>query len=492
MLIAAVRRTIRRFDLVGAGSRVVVALSGGADSVALAYLLHELEAAGELTLAGLAHFNHQLRVDPAGASDLSGADRDERFCVSLAEAMGLSILVEREDVRFRAARERRSLEDAAHAARYAFFERARTHFGADVVAVGHTRDDQAETFLLRMLRGAGPRGLAAMHPRRGAVIRPLLECRRADLRAYLDERRIPHVEDETNSDVSVPRNRVRAELLPLLETRFNPAIIDVLADQAELARGEWSWMESQIAANGLEATRDADEPGALSLLVPELERAPLALARLAVWTAMTAAAGGRPVSFRHVEDALQLIQSTGAGGPRNRRADRVSDTSEGSKKSIDAPGHSLERVGSRLVLRVGTAGASVAAPFRYQLPVPGEVELPEAGYVVSAEPVPGGGGVEALRATAGNRASAVVRMPGPLAVRNRRPGDRFRPLGLDGEKKLQDFFVDRKVARRLRDGVPLVVDDSDRIVWVAGHGIDEAFRVTDASQAVVILKLRPV
>ncbi len=99
---------------------------------------------------------------------------------------------------------------------------------------------------------------------------------------------------------------------------------------------------------------------------------------------------------------------------------------------------------------------------------------------------------EALRATAGNRASAVVATPGPLAVRNRRPGDRFRPLGLDGEKKLQDFFVDRKVARRLRDGVPLIVDDSDRIVWVAGHGIDEAFRVTDASQAVVILKLRPV
>jgi tRNA(Ile)-lysidine synthase len=492
MLIAAVRRTIRRFDLLGAGPRVVVGLSGGADSVALVYLLRELDAAGELKLAGLAHFNHQLRVHPAGASDLSGADRDERFCVSLAEAMGLPILAEREDVRLRAVRERRSLEDAAHVARYAFFERARVHFDADAVAVGHTRDDQAETFLLRLLRGAGPRGLAAMHPRRGAVIRPLLECRRADLRAYLDQRHIPHVEDETNSDVSVPRNRVRAELLPLLEARFNPAAIEVLADQAELARGEWSWMEGQIAANGLEATSEADEPGALILSVSKLERAPIALARLAVWTAMTAAAGGRAVSFRHVEDALQLIQSTGAGGPRNRRADRVSDKSDRSTQSIDAPGHSVERAGTRLVLRVGAAAGRGAGAFRYLLPVPGEVELPEARCVVSAEPVAGGLGMEALRATAGNRASAVVRMPGRLAVRNRRPGDRFRPLGLGGEKKLQDFFVDRKVARRLRDGVPLVVDDSDRIVWVAGHGIDEAFRVTDASQAVVILKLRPV
>jgi tRNA(Ile)-lysidine synthase len=487
MLISTLRRTIGRFDLAKAGSRVVVALSGGADSVALSYLVRELEAAGDLSLAGLAHFNHLLRVDP-DASGVSPADRDERFCVSLAETLGVPILVEREDVRLRARRERRSVEDAAHAARHAFFARARAHFDADVVAVGHTRDDQAETFLLRLLRGAGPRGLAAMHPRHGVIIRPLIECRRADLREYLAARRIPHVEDETNCDISVPRNRVRAELLPLLEAHFNPAIVDVLADQAELARGEWSWMEQQIAGSALEPTPDRDEPDALALPVGELECAPVALARLAVWTAMTAAARGRPVSFRHVEDALQLIQSSGTGGRGSRRADRVSDKSG---KSIDAPGHVVERVGSRLVLRERAANAAPAA-FRYQLPVPGEVELPEAGCVVSAEPVSAGLGVEALRATAGNRASAVVRMPGPLAVRNRRPGDRFRPLGLDGEKKLQDFFVDRKVVRRLRDGVPLIVDDSDRIVWVAGHGIDEAFRVTDASQAVVILKLRPV
>jgi tRNA(Ile)-lysidine synthase len=487
MLIAAVRRTIRRFDLASAGTRVVVALSGGADSVALTYLVRELEATGELTLAGLAHFNHQLRVDPLDAG-LSGAERDERFCTALAETVGAPILVEREDVRVRAGRERRSIEGAAHAARHSFFERARAHFGADVVAVGHTRDDQAETFLLRLLRGAGPRGLAAMHPRHGCIIRPLIECRRADLRAYLDAQHIPHVEDETNSDVSVPRNRVRAELLPLLEARFNPAIVDVLADQAELARGEWAWMEDQIATSGLAPTRDRDEPGALVLPVPELERAPIAVARLAVWAAMTAAAGGRPVSFGHVEDVLQLIQPSGGGGRRNTRADRVSDKSG---KSIDVPGHTVERVGSRLVLRERAASGTAAA-FRYQLPVPGEVELPEAGCVVSAEPLEAGIGIEGLRATAGKPTSAVVRMPGPLAVRNRRPGDRFRPLGLDGEKKLQDFFVDRKVARRLRDGVPLIVDDSDRIVWVAGYGIDEAFRVTDASQAVVILKLRRV
>jgi tRNA(Ile)-lysidine synthase len=472
MLIDTVLRTIRRHTLAGATTRVVVALSGGSDSVALAYLLRELAAARELTVAGLAHFNHQLRAN---------ADRDERFCVSLAEALCWPILVEREDVHARAEREQRSIEDAAHIARHEFFDRALGHFEADCVAVGHTRDDQAETFLLRVLRGAGPRGLAAIHPRHGRIVRPLLECRRADLQAYLDQRRIAYVEDETNRDVNIPRNRVRAELLPLLESRFNPTIVDVLADQAELARDEWLWMQSQLEPGTLNP-----EPGTRNLLtldIPALVRVPLALRRLAVWRAMTLAAGGRPVSFSHVEATIRLIESPGEGGP------------------IDAPGHSVERIGARLVLRrrdvakaaTPSTASTPSTMFRYPLSVPGEVRLPETGCIVSAELAVAGSGAEALRAIAGNRSAAVVRSDawrGPLAVRNRRPGDRFRPLGLDGQKKLQDFFVDRKVARHERDDVPLVVDDSDRIVWVAGHGIDEAFRVTDASQAVVILKLK--
>jgi tRNA(Ile)-lysidine synthase len=482
-VIVAVRRTIHRHNLAGPRTRVVVALSGGSDSVALAHLLCELEAGGELTVAGLAHFNHQLRAD---------ADRDEQFSVSTAAAVARPILTGREDVRLRADRERRSIETAAHAARHEFFDRALAHFDADCLAVGHTRDDQAETFLLRLLRGAGPKGLAAMHPRRDRIIRPLLECRRADLRAYLAERGVLYIEDDTNSDVSIPRNRVRAELLPLLEARFNPAIVDVLADQAELARAEWLWMESQLETlePGTLEPRTLEpgtlEPGTVDLDIRALAQSPLALRRLAVWKAMTLAASGRAVSFRHVEAALQLIGAC-TDGFSSIPADGPAD------KSIDAPGQIVDRVGSRLVLR-RKAVAQTVGLFHYGLPVPGEVVLSEAGFIVSAEAVAAGTNAEALRATAGNGAAAVIRMnswTGPLSVRNRRPGDRFRPLGLDGQKKLQDFFVDRKVARHVRDGVPLVVDESGRIVWVAGHGIDEAFRVTDASQAVVILKLRP-
>jgi len=453
-----VRRFIARHQLADRGTRVVVAVSGGSDSVALAHLIRELNAAGECRIAGIAHFNHQLRET---------ADRDERFTIALAQSFGWPITVEREDVGARARRDRRSIEAAARAGRHEFFERARAALGADVVALGHTRDDQAETFLLRLLRGAGPKGLAAMHPRRGTIVRPLLSSRRSELREYLAARRIEFLEDESNADVTIPRNRVRAELLPLLERRFNPAVVDVLADEAELARETWLWMEREVS-NFTPQSGEFD--------VPTLRAAPEALRRFALWKAMNVAARGRPVSFQHVEAALELLES---------QADC----------SVDVPGHTVQRLGARLVLTTGGPPARHRKDgstnfFEYPLSIPGEVPLPQAGCVLAAESWPGGVDIGTLGVDP--RAAAVRRdlCGGQLRVRNRRPGDRFRPFGLNGRKKLQDYFVDRKVARQRRDEVPLVVDDRDRIVWVAGFDIDEAFRVTDSAQAVIILRLK--
>jgi tRNA(Ile)-lysidine synthase len=464
-LLDRVRQFIRRHDLAGCDTRVVVALSGGSDSVALAHIIRHLHAAGELRAAGVAHFNHQLR---------DSADRDERFCAELADSFGWPLCVEREDVAARARREHRSLEDAARTARHAFFERARVRFEAGVVALGHTRDDQAETFLLRLLRGAGPRGLASMHPRNGPIVRPLLSCRRDELRADLAARQVLYVEDESNADVSIPRNRVRAELLPFLEERFNPAIVDVLADEADLARETWRWLEVQSD----ELFRRARGRAGLRLDVATLTAAPLAVRRSVVWRAMAEAATGRQVGFEHVQAVLRLVES-------------------GEDDSLDAPGHRVDRRGPDLVLTSRQAGGRGRLRgdgsnfFDFPLSIPGEVPLPAAGCVLSAEA--GSAGAMVPCAMASDSAVAIVRRDlcgGPLRVRNRRPGDRFRPIGVGGHKKLQDFFVDRKVAQQRRDKVPLVVDETNRIVWVAGFGIDEAFRVTDPAQAVLILKLK--
>ncbi|MGB7220491.1 MAG: tRNA lysidine(34) synthetase TilS [Vicinamibacterales bacterium] len=482
-IVDRVRDFARRHQLFGSATRVVVALSGGSDSVALAHLMAGLDAVGEVRLVGVAHFNHQLRET---------ATRDEAFAAAVAASLGVPIEIDRGNVAERARKERRSLEDAGRKSRHEFLARARVRFGADRVALGHTRDDQAETFLLRLMRGAGPRGLAAIHPRHGANIRPLLECRRDDLRAYLAAQGIGYVEDETNADVSIPRNRVRAELLPLLVERFNPAIVDVLADEAELARETWLWMEeasTDLLSRSLKSqVSSVKGPSQASFLdIPVLMQAPAPLRRLALWRAMSDVARERPVSFRHVEAVLRLAEAERDG-------------------TIDAPGQRVHRNGSRLVLTgrppdaVGRWSPTLANPgnlgnpgnpFEYQLSIPGEVTLAEANCVVSVEPadnvsVPGGPG-------AGRGMTALVRRDlcrGPLVVRNRRPGDRFRPVGLGGGKTLQDLFVDRKVARNRRDLVPVVVDPAGQVVWVAGHGIDEAFRVTDASQGVLIFRLK--
>jgi tRNA(Ile)-lysidine synthase len=278
----------------------------------------------------------------------------------------------------------------------------------------------------------------------------------------------------------------------LLEARFNPAIVDVLADEADLARETWQWLEAEAdelrrtsATPPAPIVRDSN-PGPDARVdtsrfdASVLLAAPLALRRFAVWRAMSEAAGGRPVAFSHVQAALELLASSHAG-------------------AIDAPGHRVDLRGRDFVLTSRPAGTrgrvSVSSQlsnlFEYPLSIPGEVPLPGAGWVLSAETGPGV--AIDLRAAEPDTMVALVRRDlcsGPLRVRNRRPGDRFRPVGLDGGKKLQDFFVDRKVARQRRDRVPLVVDETDRIVWVAGYAIDEAFRVTDPAQGVLILRLK--
>ena len=459
-------RTIRRHELLTRGGRVLVALSGGPDSVALVHLLLELQAEGELTVAGLAHFNHRLR----GAD----ADDDERFCREMAATLGLPIDVGSADVRAAAASTGRSIEDVARELRYQFLEEAAVRLAADAVAAGHSLDDQAETFLLRLLRGAGPRGLSGILPRAGRVIRPLIDIPRAELRQYAADRSLAWRDDASNADLAIPRNRVRHELIPYLEREFSPGISRVLAREAAIARDD----ERRLHEEAIDFTSSIvliTTGGKIEVDALALRSLHPALAARVARQALTVLASGRFIGFDHANRLLEL--AAGAEGD-----------------AADLPGQRGVRQGRAIVLgaplpREKRPRGDVENSFRFPLSIPGEVTLDTQGWAVSAERVdPSAGPPASARGRQVTIAAEPLRFP--LAIRSRRRGDRFRPLGLAHRKKLQDFLVDRKIPRESRDSLPLVVDAQDRIVWVVGESVAEDFRVTEPSRGVILLKAR--
>ena len=464
---------IRRHALLRDGSRVLVALSGGADSVALLFILRELETGGTLTVAGAAHLHHGLR----GAD----ADADEAFCAALTARLGVPFVSERADVAALARAGKRSIEHAARTARHALFERAMAALGADVVATAHTVNDQAETFLLRLLRGAGARGLGSIRPRAGRMIRPLIEVEGETLREFLRQRGETWREDASNRDVSIPRNRIRHELVPLLESRFSPAAVATLARQAALARADDDFLGDRAIdlARRIVLTNDSSQ---ITLDTAGLAAAPRALSSRVVLRALEQLAGGRPISLDHVERVLALGPGQALSLP-GQDAMRTADTVTLHR-----------RVDSRLARRRGRhdgTGRAGGHNSVVSLSIPGEVALAAANLTVAAERLDAGSGRQRKWRGRGTEVGIAADGPTlPLGVRSRRPGDRFHPLGAPGPRKLQDFFVDRKVAREDRDRVPLVVDARDRIVWVVGQSVAEDFRVTDPSRGVILLKVR--
>jgi tRNA(Ile)-lysidine synthase len=286
---------------------VLVGLSGGSDSVALTRLLLELAEHGGFEVVGVAHLNHQLRPTAA---------RDEAFCRDLAARLGLRIAIESADVQSYARESRRSIEDAARHLRYEFLERAAAQMGADRIAVGHTQDDQAETFLLKLMRGAGLTGLAGIYPRRGRLIRPLLDVTRAELRAWLESRGERWEDDETNEDLDNPRNRVRHRVLPELDRAAGGATKANIARAAALIREDGQWLD-EIALDWfarVAVQRDAVPTGAaVEIDAHALAEAPQPIQRRVVLLALRRVAGDREVGQDHVEAVAAVLG--GSHGP---------------------------------------------------------------------------------------------------------------------------------------------------------------------------------
>jgi tRNA(Ile)-lysidine synthetase-like protein len=599
---------IRRQDLLSAGDRVGVAVSGGIDSVALLRLLLELRQ--ELgTVVSVVHFNHKLR----GVE----SDGDQEFVASLAREFDLEFFVDGEDVAQRAAEEHVSVETAARELRYGFFRYllgeggisgAEAHlpggamnrsaesaappkaqpsesgpqglkpttvaelngtaeagpfpvssppgtFGLSTsassasplapslfspslacaasdhgptsifsqtsrrrvgkIATGHTLDDQAETVLMRIIRGTGMRGVGGIHPRilvededgdrSGEIIRPLLGVRRRELERYLRDIGQPWREDSTNADARFTRNRVRNLVVPLLEQEFNPAVAENLAELAEIARGEEDYWENEISGwlgttvqwSQPEWARAATSESTLVQIAPssnissgssedtdqrsKIENAPWRVMNASVsrmWFLGEAVAvqrrlvkaigenAGIPLEFKHVEEILR-VANEGASG-----------------EELSLPlGWKFLVVPEELVFVTPDLRAvHPAQEYEYELPVPGRIAVYEAGSSIEVRRVPDG----ADAAYNPDHLLDAESLPGPLKVRNWRPGDRFWPAHTKSPKKIKELLQDHHVAQPERKCWPVVVS-GEQIIWVRGFPSASDFRGKPGRAAIAIL-----
>lgn len=493
-----VKEAIRRGELLRPGMRVACACSGGADSVALVWLLYELKDKLGLRLL-VAHLNHQLR----GAD----SDADEAFVRRLAERLELEFVVRREDAAARARKQKINLEEAGRQARLEFFASLIAAGKADAVAVAHTLDDQAETVLARLVRGAGTRGLAGIYPvvetashrapsgrgpssreaglrtsrraeqRKALLVRPLLGVRRAELRDHLDSLQQPWREDASNLDPARLRNRIRLELLPQL----NPAALEHLGRLAEHAREEESFwtalVESRFEALARRRGQQLELPvRALLELDPILTKLPArqaregqrALTRRLLRRALGEVRGDlRRLTQTHVEGVLELVER-GQSGQR-----------------VTLPGVEVERQFDCLVVRPAKTRAS-AADFELRLDAPQSVPLPD-GRTLEVKLV----GVEQLERGYNGAAEALdsTRVPFPLVVRGWRPGDRFQAAGSRRRKKLKTLFQQERIPVAERVRTPVVVAGGE-IVWVRRLGVAAGYGVRPESGTALVIEER--
>ncbi len=448
-----VRNTIFRYGMISHGDRVVVTVSGGADSICLLDVLHELKDDLGIELV-VAHFDHGLRPDEDQAENL--------FVVSLAVSLNLPFETKKADSRIEAGMG--SLEERARHARYQFFEEVKDRFSAQKIAVGHNLNDQAETVLMRLLRGSGLSGLSGIPPcREDKIIRPLIEISRDEILSYLGQKGLKYVTDSSNFETRYLRNRIRLDLLPKL-AKYQPRIIELLAQTSEIMRRDNAWLEA-VAEDWIKETAEITANKEVLIPLSSFRELPEAIRyRVIRYSLKTTGGNLRRVSLRHI-------------GAVNRLA-----TGKKPQALINLPNRlTAKRIYDKLVFSRGKGRAIEA--FYYTLDRPGTFHLEALQSTISLEEV----GAMVLPETGISSWTAFLNadyITYPLVIRNFQPGDRFVPLGMSGHKKLKDFFIDLKVPAEDRTRVPILTHN-DTLMWVCGFRIDERFKVTPDTKKVL-------
>jgi tRNA(Ile)-lysidine synthase len=466
LIVHKILDSVRRRHLLAHGERVLVAVSGGPDSVALLHLLYELREELGVGLE-VAHLEHGIRGEEAKA--------DARFVAELTEALKLPFHLKEIDLpRMKSNAGKGNLEAWARAERYRFFADAVREGKLDKVATAHTEDDQAETVLMWLLRGTGMKGLGGMsplHPHRVAagdsvatltVIRPLIEISKAEIVEYLEERKLNYRVDRSNLDSSLLRNWIRLELLPKIRQRVGSGFSARLSRQAELLRDEDSLL-AELARKSYESMRDSNGLSRAALL-----KEPEALQRriLRHWIGQTRG-HLRGLEFVHIDEFLRLMNE---GPPQGR---------------LSIPG-GWELVREYETLKLAKASRSLKRIcYTYEFSIGTVLSVPEAGMQLYSKQVDGS--VGAMPTEPMEALFDLNELPRKLVVRNFRRGDRFEPLGMSGHKKVKDLFIDKKVPLSVRATLPLLTTGAE-ILWIPGYGRSGIARVSAKTTSVLHIK----
>nr|BAL53744.1 tRNA(Ile)-lysidine synthetase [uncultured Acetothermia bacterium]BAL59442.1 tRNA(Ile)-lysidine synthetase [Candidatus Acetothermum autotrophicum] len=451
-----VRKTIARYQMLQDGDYVLVAVSGGVDSVVLLHVLTELKRELKLSLA-VAHFDHGIRPNSA---------QDAEFVKKLARSLRVRFYTERGDVPAYAKAHKISLEVAARSLRYQFLEKTAQAHKFKKIALGHTLNDQAETLLMRLLRGSGLEGLAGIPPVRSAqgyqYIRPLIECTREQIESFARAHTLCWREDPTNYDMTILRNKIRHELIPALR-EYNPKLLEALGRTARLLgqAAQYLEREAEQALDALVAGQNVQE------LILDLKRflaLPEYLQALVLRRAVGRVHQLCELEAVHIEAVVEWASRRGEGElhlPAEVRVLRRHNQLIVTMRPVSAPQH-----------------------FEYVLTVPGETIVPETGWRFTTKLGKGGRGARPARRAEDTEICLLDadKIQGNLVVRNRRPGDRI--CLREGTKKLQDFFVDKKIPREARDALPLICDENT-VIWIVGQAVNESYRATPRTRRIL-------
>ncbi|MBI4378163.1 MAG: tRNA lysidine(34) synthetase TilS [Nitrospinae bacterium] len=473
LFLVRVMDCIKKYNMILEGDAVLIGVSGGIDSITLLYSLYFLRDDLKCSLM-VAHANHGLRGEES--------DREADFVSGIADELKLPCVIEKLNVLEYMAERGLSKQAAARELRYDFFKRAANRLSASKIALGHNADDQAETILMRLLRGSGMRGIAGIGAvRDNRVIRPLIETSRDEITDFVREKGLRYVEDSSNIELYYLRNKIRLKLIPLLKQEYNPNITGTLKENAEIIRDEDEFLESYC----LSIIPDiviSESKGLIELDTSKLKALHIAIQRRILRAAVKKVKGNLlRISALHIDDILNSINKGFSG------------------KSLNLPdGIRVFYEYDKLKLfRESEVAEEAEIIFDIPLKIPGETILSMPSFkfkteIISSVPSPqsspprGEGQGEGYFGMK-NRYTAFFNMDkieGELRVRNRRSGDIFHPSGIQGSKKLKEFFIDEKIPRRERDHIPLVVS-GDTILWVVGKRVTDTGRVDNDTKKIL-------